>query len=314
MRLSIRCYRKSDLKAVSVLFLLLRSMRYTTRGFPRIFMNRRQQGQRQQRRRQEQDSCLLQSQPQESNQLEDTAWSLDRTSESENRGLRCKRKFKSLSFSYGLTTSDIVTDIATSISTNTPVLEEEMDEDKESECPPDQQRLLSLLKDWLGHCSTDYHSFTQGETNNLRACLLKWYGSHRRKLPWRGDPPPFDGNSTTKKSDHESKQRKKTNNKKTTRKDKGDNACISSFSTTTVDTTIDQLRENRCDNLNDITTVQDGAIPITAYGVWVSEIMLQQTRVESVIPYWIRCKLNLPRVDCACDMNIHLTTYVYGND
>lgn len=30
--------------------------------------------------------------------------------------------------------------------------------------------------------------------------------------------------------------------------------------------------------------------PISAYGVWVSEIMLQQTRVEAVIPYYIRCE------------------------
>lgn len=27
-----------------------------------------------------------------------------------------------------------------------------------------------------------------------------------------------------------------------------------------------------------------------AYGVWVSEIMLQQTRVEAVIPYYLKCK------------------------
>lgn len=26
------------------------------------------------------------------------------------------------------------------------------------------------------------------------------------------------------------------------------------------------------------------------YGVWVSEIMLQQTRVEAVIPFWVKCK------------------------
>ncbi len=32
-------------------------------------------------------------------------------------------------------------------------------------------------------------------------------------------------------------------------------------------------------------------LPISAYGVWVSEIMLQQTRVEAVIPYWIACTL-----------------------
>ena len=35
------------------------------------------------------------------------------------------------------------------------------------------------------------------------------------------------------------------------------------------------------------------AITVTGYGVWVSEIMLQQTRVEAVIPFWIKCKSNI---------------------
>ena len=32
------------------------------------------------------------------------------------------------------------------------------------------------------------------------------------------------------------------------------------------------------------------AIPVSGYSVWVSEIMLQQTRVEAVIPYYLKCK------------------------
>ena len=27
-------------------------------------------------------------------------------------------------------------------------------------------------------------------------------------------------------------------------------------------------------------------LPVSPYGVWVSEVMLQQTRVDTVIPYW----------------------------
>jgi A/G-specific adenine glycosylase len=38
------------------------------------------------------------------------------------------------------------------------------------------------------------------------------------------------------------------------------------------------------------------AFPVTAYGVWVSEIMLQQTRVEAVIPYWIKWMKVFPTV------------------
>mgnify|MGYP001810530653 CR=1 FL=1 len=36
--------------------------------------------------------------------------------------------------------------------------------------------------------------------------------------------------------------------------------------------------------------------PITAYGVWVSEVMLQQTRVETVIAYWNRWMDRFPDV------------------
>lgn len=35
---------------------------------------------------------------------------------------------------------------------------------------------------------------------------------------------------------------------------------------------------------------------ISAYGVWVSEIMLQQTRVEAVIPYYIKWMKSFPTV------------------
>lgn len=36
--------------------------------------------------------------------------------------------------------------------------------------------------------------------------------------------------------------------------------------------------------------------PVTAYGIWVTEIMCQQTRVEAVIPYWIRWMRAFPTV------------------
>jgi A/G-specific adenine glycosylase len=38
------------------------------------------------------------------------------------------------------------------------------------------------------------------------------------------------------------------------------------------------------------------SIPLTAYGVWVSEIMCQQTRVEAVIPYWLQWMQTFPTV------------------
>ena len=34
--------------------------------------------------------------------------------------------------------------------------------------------------------------------------------------------------------------------------------------------------------------------PVSAYGVWVSEVMLQQTRVETVIDYWLKWVSSAP--------------------
>ncbi len=62
---------------------------------------------------------------------------------------------------------------------------------------------------------------------------------------------------------------------------------ITSFFTTTSRTA--NTRQEAGDD-NDIDVPLQEAIPVTGYGVWVSEIMCQQTRVEAVIPYWIRCK------------------------
>jgi len=40
----------------------------------------------------------------------------------------------------------------------------------------------------------------------------------------------------------------------------------------------------------------DGIIPVSGYSVWVSEIMLQQTRVEAVIPYYLKWMKSFPTV------------------
>lgn len=50
--------------------------------------------------------------------------------------------------------------------------------------------------------------------------------------------------------------------------------------------------------------------PVTSYGIWISEIMLQQTRVETVISYWTRWMNSFPNIDtlaCASqeDVNSH---------
>src|SRR5438128_9661934 len=39
------------------------------------------------------------------------------------------------------------------------------------------------------------------------------------------------------------------------------------------------------------------------YGIWVSEIMLQQTQVKTVIPYWERWMRELPTIESAAKVS-----------
>lgn len=53
----------------------------------------------------------------------------------------------------------------------------------------------TLLWQWAHHKDTTFHHFTPSEATAIRDALLRWYRSSRRKLPWRGDPPPYDGST-----------------------------------------------------------------------------------------------------------------------
>merc|ERR1712161_95918 len=54
-------------------------------------------------------------------------------------------------------------------------------------------------------------NFTEKEATDIRSALLEWYTKNRRKLPWRGDPPPFDG-STMGINNNKKKNKKKIDN------------------------------------------------------------------------------------------------------
>ena len=78
-------------------------------------------------------------------------------------------------------------------------------------------------------------AFSAEEVSLIHSRLVKWYDSHRRMLPWRGDP--VDDEEKLGKTPERS-----------------------------------------------------------AYGVWVSEVMLQQTQVATVIPYWMKWMKAFPDV------------------
>jgi A/G-specific adenine glycosylase len=127
--------------------------------------------------------------------------------------------------------------------------------------------------------------------DTLRPSLANWYKTTRRKLPWRGDVQPeggWDGRGTLDGSALDlpaSKASTKT-------------ATISSFfaSTTTTTTTTTTTSTPPSPSPSLAPTSLAPAIPITPYSIWISETMLQQTRVAAVIPFFLAWLASFPSV------------------
>ena len=102
------------------------------------------------------------------------------------------------------------------------------------------------------------HLFTDEEVLLARKRVIDWYLSERRALPWRGDP--FEMVQARSGASYALD--------KSTKEDDETPTSIESESFVTP--------------------------PQTPYGTWCSEIMLQQTRVETVIPYWYRWMQKYP--------------------
>eukprot|EP00588_Corethron_pennatum_P026502 CAMPEP_0194334474 /NCGR_PEP_ID=MMETSP0171-20130528/66224_1 /TAXON_ID=218684 /ORGANISM="Corethron pennatum, Strain L29A3" /LENGTH=504 /DNA_ID=CAMNT_0039097135 /DNA_START=217 /DNA_END=1728 /DNA_ORIENTATION=+ len=149
---------------------------------------------------------------------------------------------------------------------------------------------------WASHNDISYHDFDRDEVIHIRRALLAWYDNNRRKLPWRGDPAPWIG-STAKKE----RKRKKNDvilspNQKQIGsffQPKSDSAQLKIKNDVKTDTSVSQdISDNEGNSLGVISS----STAITPYGTWVSEIMLQQTRVEAVIPYYVRWMKSFPTV------------------
>lgn len=56
--------------------------------------------------------------------------------------------------------------------------------------------------------------------------------------------------------------------------------------------------EDSCDVLN------SEPVKVSAYGVWVSEVMLQQTRVDTVIDYWVKWMDHFPTLEALASADI----------
>ena len=55
------------------------------------------------------------------------------------------------------------------------------------------------IEDYIGHTS-DFHSFSDEELTEIATAIVKWYQQNRRKLPWRGDQPPYSKTAEVKTS------------------------------------------------------------------------------------------------------------------
>lgn len=134
----------------------------------------------------------------------------------------------------------------------------------------ERKQNVKLLKEWASHTDRDFHKFSEEEAHAIREKLLMWYRQHRRKLPWRGDPSPWQGSTA-----------------KDTRTVKPGKQNLKNYFAVKKEKSSTKVRAESKSNK---------VFPITGYGVWVSEIMLQQTRVEAVIPFWTRWMQRFPTV------------------
>ena len=152
------------------------------------------------------------------------------------------------------------------------------------------------------------HSISDDEVEFTRRSLVQWYHRERRALPWRGDS--FEavkasrsrsagagaGGATAKAEDSASFA-----------------AAALAIVTASAEPDADADADAGAEAETEAAAVVDidvgtGAAtdapekdifvtpPPSAYGTWVSEIMLQQTRVETVIPYWYRWMRRYPTI------------------
>ena len=166
-----------------------------------------------------------------------------------------------------------------------------------------------------------YHTFDNlDEINGIRSRMLKWFRTHKRKLPWRGDIYTLqEQTSKPLKTQKVKKKVKKSGlttfkNKLKQSKIKLSHVGNNGYIDLTVDDSDDEKKKKvkdehkineskeskqpkifsaKDDNLEETEQIQR----VTPYETWVSEVMLQQTRVETVCDYLRACCQSLGRTN-----------------
>jgi A/G-specific adenine glycosylase len=193
---------------------------------------------------------------------------------------------------------------------------QEGEDEDEPGTDDDTSTSLLLLKKWLSHDTVDFHRFDDDtERKAFQTELLDWYRSHRRRLPWRGDPSPWTGstaqfaNNVQKKKDNKkivaSLQAEQDVKQSSTTKKKKQTKLSALFIVGSLKNPSSEEPEPKTkkqptaaatEEEDHTDTDRERCFPVTPYGIWVSEIMLQQTRVEAVVAYWCKWMEAFPTV------------------
>lgn len=126
------------------------------------------------------------------------------------------------------------------------------------------------------------HDLSPEDAQSVRENLVKWFDVHRRKLPWRGDPPPYQTTPA---------HTKQKSSKAAASVGVMDAFCVQPKLEPEADADEVKLEQKPMED-------QAESLPrrVTPYETWVSEIMLQQTRVDTVVEYFVRWIAKFPTV------------------
>lgn len=157
----------------------------------------------------------------------------------------------------------------------------------------------SILWKWACHDNDAFHDFSPEQASEIRQSLLTWYRANRRKLPWRGDSPPYDGSTAGVNSGKPKVRIHLDQYLLIFSCHSRHSVCLGKKQATSIRNFFASKESSDSASSENVshkgTSQAFEALSVTAYGVWVSEIMLQQTRVEAVIPYYLKCTF-LPSV------------------
>jgi A/G-specific adenine glycosylase len=139
-------------------------------------------------------------------------------------------------------------------------------------------------------------AFNAERVATIQQSLLAWYAVHKRRLPWRGDAPPFSGSGSKASVSKRRAEAAKTDSLAS----KGQPTLSALFKSKHQPKPDPESADAGPDTeaVTDLTSDADivPPVPTSPYATWVSEIMLQQTRVEAVIDHFLRWMVRFPTV------------------